>query len=378
MKKIITLILVSLICLTTVGCNKTPSNDSVLSENETEIIVEEIITEVQSATDATSETESNVTENNSSQQNNSSQVQSSQQTNSSQNQTPQQPTPSQPTEEQKNVIPEGGRYECWNSGITLTAGQEFPEICEEYDAYYYGDYKYVYNIGIICGHTDIKTEYDDTVVGWAVIAVGRKKVYGEILESINGEPVVSIGEYKTGPTSTKTGGFAFCSNIVVAPKIPNTVVSMYMAFYNCDSLEEVPEIPSSVVSMQNTFSYCTSLTTAPTIPSSVTNMLGAFYGCTSLTTAPIISNSVTNMRAAFYGCTSLTTASAIPSSVTNMENAFYGCTSLFGTITINANPTAYDWCFVRVDMSKITLTGEASKEMLNNLGSTGENYIPIS
>lgn len=174
MEKIIALILVVLICLTMAGCNKTSSNDSVLSENSSEIVVEEIITEVPSAADTTSEIESNVTENNSTQQNNSSQVQSSQQTNSSQNQTPQQPTPSQPAEEQKNVIPEGAVYECWNSGITLRPGQEFPETCEEYDTYSYGDYKYVYNIGIVCGYTDVEV-YDDTVVGWAVVALPQKK-----------------------------------------------------------------------------------------------------------------------------------------------------------------------------------------------------------
>ena len=61
-----------------------------------------------------------------------------------------------------------------------------------------------------------------------------------------------------------------------------------------------------------------------------------------------------------------------------MSYAFSGCTALEGEIEINiVNLEDYEYCFDGVDMSKIRLTGTASKEIKNLLGSTGENYTPI-
>ena len=127
------------------------------------------------------------------------------------------------------------------------------------------------------------------------------------------------------------------------------VTDMGQTFMRCDKLVIAPKIPETVVTMwggwiYGTFFDCTSLTTAPEIPSSVTNMNFTFYDCTSLTTVPEIPSSVTDMGSTFSGCTSLTTAPEIPSSVTDMEYTFFGCTSLTGNLVINANPTGYDSC----------------------------------
>lgn len=320
MKKIIALLLAVLICVAMVGCNTNPTNNSDYSNNESDIIIEEIITEtVVSNTESKVEStpSENVVSNTSSQTENANQ-------------------------ETKNVIPEGGIYACTSKGVVLTAGQEWPTQCEEYDTYTYGDYKYVYNVGIVISDDTNQdtpdkstiTIYDNNIVGWVVNVLDKSKTaYGEILGNVNGKPVVSMGmmETKDG-VFTREGTFGGCTHLVAAPEIPNTVVNMYEAFFMCESLVKAPQIPNSVVYLRATFALCKSLKEAPQIPSSVTNMRSALADCPSLT----------------------------------------------GTITINANPTSYERCFANVDMSKITLTGSATKETLNNLGATGENYTPIS
>ena len=92
----------------------------------------------------------------------------------------------------------------------------------------------------------------------------------------------------------------------------------------------------------------------------------------------ILGYPIYSMIGLFENCTNLKKAPAIPSSIEHMDKAFAGCTSLEGQIEINVvNLESYTDCFKGVDMSKIRLTGTASKEIKNLLGSTGENYTPI-
>jgi len=68
---------------------------------------------------------------------------------------------------------------------------------------------------------------------------------------------------------------------------------------------------------------------------------------------------ITSMTGAYCKLSELESISGfvIPNSVTDLSSTFNGCTSLTGTITINANPTSYNYCFNNVDMSKMTLAG---------------------
>jgi len=118
----------------------------------------------------------------------------------------------------------------------------------------------------------------------------------------------------------------------------------------------------------------------------IVSLSATYSGCSSLTFTPIIPNTVTNMDSTFYNCSSLVTAPVIPSGVETLRGTFANCTSLTGTIEINCNSitnivdgkdnTGY-YCFNNVDMSKITFTGSASKDVLNLIGSTGKNWSPI-
>ena len=221
--------------------------------------------------------------------------------------------------------------------------------------------------------------------------------YSPILRSINGKPVTMLKGTFSGCTKLTTppeipygitgmyGTFSGCTSLTTAPEIPNSVIIMDAAFKNCTSLVTAPVIPDSVTSLGGefsglggTFAGCTSLTIAPEIPENVGSMRETFSGCTALTTAPEIPESVYDMNDTFMDCTLLTTAPVIPSGVEYMTSTFSGCTSLTGIVTINVSgEPSYSECFKDVDMSKITLTGEAPKEILNLLGSTGNNYTPI-
>ena len=277
-----------------------------------------------------------------------------------------------------------------NDGSELVTGQ----------IYNYGDYTYKYG----------KYLNSD---GWVVslneeVTDRNQTSYGEILESINGAPIVSLAStFKDCenlevapkvPESTIIMAYTFqnCTSLIETPIIPDTVQVMLGAFdqctslltahnlpanlssntnysaiifQNCTSLVNPPVIPEGITNLTSTFSGCTSLVNAPEIPSTVTNMSNTFSGCTSLVNASEIPPTVTNMISTFEGATSLVTAPSIPSSVTNLTKTFKDCTSLEGNVEINAEPTKYTSCFEGVDMSPITLTGTSSlKTEIRNTG----------
>ena len=141
-------------------------------------------------------------------------------------------------------------------------------------------------------------------------------------------------------------------------------------------LESINGIP--ITNMNATFECCSSMEFAPDIPKGVTSMRNTFVTCASLISAPQIPDGVTDMSDTFFGCDSLVTAPEIPMNVKYMGGTFSECTSLSGEIIINVKELInYESCFESVDMSKITLKGEASNEILNLLGNTGENYTNI-
>ena len=87
---------------------------------------------------------------------------------------------------------------------------------------------------------------------------------------------------------------------------------------------------------------------------------------------------VRSLAHTFENCVNLKTAPVINDNITNMTNTFKGCTSLEGEIVINIDYLYdYEGCFEGVDMSKITLTGDASDEIKDLLGKTGNNYTPL-
>ena len=183
-----------------------------------------------------------------------------------------------------------------------------------------------------------KTQIGTTGVYWEITDEGELRITG------SGDPEINVfsayeipwnshrakikSAYIEKMVEPKSMAYWFqgCTQLTIAPEIPNTVTLCLRMFHGCTSLTEVPNIPSSA-NCKQMFIGCTSLTTVPEIPNSVTDCSGMFQGCTSLKTIPNIPNSTTTCENMFYGCTSLTEVPNISSSA-NCKQMFYGCTSL--------------------------------------------------
>ena len=216
------------------------------------------------------------------------------------------------------------------------------------------DYEYKYQYSYDLSRNQWYT--NGALYSWAVRVLDATKTeYEPILEIINTQPIVKL-DYT----------FAQCTSLIVAPEIPSGTTTMLRTFFGCTNLIEVPRIPYGVKILSGAFEKCTSLVDLSDV---------------------IIPNSVQYMDSAFDNCTSLTTAPVIPSSVVNLSWTFSGCTSLIGNVYINTNnvtsnalSTASGYCgacFMYVDMRNITLSGEASKDTLNLIGGTGNNWTNI-
>ena len=132
--------------------------------------------------------------------------------------------------------------------------------------------------------------------------------------------------------------FQHCSQLIKAPIIPSGVTNMYGTFAQCSSLTEAPKIPSTVTNMSRTFLECASLIEPPQIPSGVTDMSGTFQNCSQLINAPEIPNTVKILSDTFRQCYSLENIAIIISdTVEKIDGMFWGCEKLSGTIIIYAN-----------------------------------------
>ena len=305
------------------------------------------------------------------------------------------------------IIPDGAVYTTVDDKI-FDGGDEFPEIVQVGDSYMFGDYEYHYGYSWCsdgCWSDDwcgCELECD----GWAVRCMNLDVVIADpILENVNGEPVVSVGN-----------AFGYCRLLETSPTIPESVTDMQGVFECCESLTVAPAIPSSVIDLNYAFSGCTSLSTyvgsndesgnfseyklpngarylsymfeqcgllthAPVITSNAFMIDYMFADCRLLISAPEIPNGVKFINNAFSGCSALKTAPLIPNSVEYMTGAFFGCTSLTGVITIDTqidlqvnDGEILSYCFANT-VESIYLTG--SSNVLVELAAT-DGYSNLS
>lgn len=139
------------------------------------------------------------------------------------------------------------------------------------------------------------------------------QINGVVPASINGLPVVKMWCTFSGKTE-----------LVKAPVIPNTVVSLNRTFAFCSNLVEAPVIPLGVTDLNQAFSHDTSLRTAPNIPASVVNMNITFLSCSNLRKAPVIPSSVKYLDGTF-AYSGITEAPVLPANVINKDSVFLGC-----------------------------------------------------
>ena len=166
------------------------------------------------------------------------------------------------------------------------------------------------------------------------------------------------------------------ANLVIAPAVPSTVITLNYAFYNNTRLTTAPIIPNGVTSMESAFTGCSMLTTYHgstaasgdfsgwVIPGTVTTIYSAFQA-TGIKVAPHLSEGIQNIGMAFANNQNIITAGTIPSTVTNMQSAFANCRNLSGTVVINANPASYSAAFMVSNGTAPQLTVTGSSTMLN-------------
>lgn len=151
-----------------------------------------------------------------------------------------------PTEPQRGwIVPEGCRYSLMLNG-SPTMYMEFEELPIGYEAqtgdiFENEDYTYYFNqIRDVSSGSLITNK---NLNGWSVKAKTSKAEYGEIFESVNYKPVVSMH------------GAFYSTSVKVSPTIPSTVTDLSEAFASCNYLTNVV-VPETVEDMTKTFSAC--------------------------------------------------------------------------------------------------------------------------
>lgn len=202
--------------------------------------------------------------------------------------------------------------------------------------------------------------------------IGNFSETGEILGTIPQYISTDNGKsYKA--VSDLNDLFRGCSNLKIAPKIPNTIKNMACTF-ELTSIGNAPAIPFGVENLAWTFGSCTNLVAMPYIPDSVTALNGCFAGCSKITKLLKLPDSITRLDSTFRDCTGLEEVPnyfAMPKNVTTIQLMFYNCTNLKripenfkisgkienvvqtfgfcnkleGSILLDMTPTTYTNCF---------------------------------
>lgn len=224
----------------------------------------------------------------------------------------------------KNFIPSGGGFLVYGMHGKRGPGEQFP-VLQDFDFLIYGDYVYIYAnayggwyvFSTFMFDDDFRAEYDKV----KYYDPATKADVGPMVETICGYPVAVWGPV-----------FFQRKLMTEAPPIPDNLTAMFMSFYG------------------------TGLTVAPRIPDGVELIDCIFEGCKNLVSVPY----------------------PIPSSVTSMHSAFRDCYKLEGDITINADPSVNDFCFLDAgrDGSGIVLKGSSTK--LDALAATKGTYGKVT
>ena len=329
-----------------------------------------------------------------------------------------------------NLIPDGATYmfDTMNGGEVREGNgvNVFPDTPGQYDAYFEGNYVYLYGFDT----QEINNETYAFGNDWAVMSttsfallneendVQQLSSYGTILESIAGKPVTYMTGTYAGCTELVAVEpvpdgiemmmytYAACPKLTTAPTIPDSVTMMLRTFLDDAALEIAPTlptnlmasagifegcsklktyagskdadgdfsgyaIPNQVINTVAMFSGCDLLTDAPALPTNIDIADSMFENCKSLINAPVLPDGIDSIDGMFCDCTSLATAPIIPGSVRNMPYVFNRCVSLTGAVVINSTMSQdISGCFAGTKLP-ITLCGASTR--LVEYAETAEN-----
>ena len=191
--------------------------------------------------------------------------------------------------------------------------------------------------------------------------------------------IKSSSDIEFKPVTDMNNTFRECSKLKIAPKIPETVITMFTTFNSCVNLEIPPILPSKLENMYGLFYNCNSLKYSPEFPKTVTDMAQSFVFCRKIESFPELPPNVISLNGAFAHNPALKKApSYIPSTAKTMKETFIDCPNLEGTIVIDANPIDYTRCFQKTSLygNGLTLTGKSNLlEKLINTKSSDANIM---
>ncbi len=212
-------------------------------------------------------------------------------------------TPEDTTEPESDVlrIPQGCQYTVAKTGAVLNAGMPFPKIPETGDIFRdpIAGYEYAYNSEVILdliytetgSHLVQSFGKDEDLFGWCVTVIDRsQESYGEILSSICGEPVKSM-----------KWCFYRCQNMIEAPEIPASVITLESCFKSCISLLRSPMLPYGLVDISFAFKNASALHSVQPIPATVLTSDWAFAQCVNLTGTIRIDATLDKVEGLFWG-----------------------------------------------------------------------------
>ena len=224
--------------------------------------------------------------------------------------------------------------------------------------------------------------YDDEVINNSKIEnkgyLGDFDENGQIAGTV---PVYikSSSDIEFKPVTDMNNTFRECSKLKIAPKIPETVITMFTTFNSCVNLEIPPILPSKLENMYGLFYNCNSLKYSPEFPRTVTDMAQSFVFCRKIESFPELPPNVISLNGAFAHNLALKKApSYIPATAKTMKETFIDCPNLEGTIVIDANPIDYTRCFQKTALygNELTLTGRSNLlEKLINTKSSDANIM---
>ncbi len=228
---------------------------------------------------------------------------------------------------------------------TLPAGFAIPEGATTEAAFYVGDPYSPDNLRwTLCAQDDYDAlcvahdwEGDnrrlsaDETVSWEI----GSPTAGDVTATITPDGVLEVsgeGDVQQFGSDSEVPWYAqgFSSHITSATFAEGVTPHMLdYWFYDCPNLIFAPEIPGSVISLHLTFGYCSSMTLPAgyTLPDLVTDMSATFIGCSALTLPAgfTIPDAVCSLYETFYACTSLEylpESFALPSQALSLDYAF--------------------------------------------------------
>ena len=148
------------------------------------------------------------------------------------------------------------------------------------------------------------------------------------------------------PVTSLRDTFFGLGELKIAPKLPNTIESLFETFQDCISLTEPPYIPSNVKDMTSTFFNCQNLDVIHDIPNKVETLNYCFYNCNISELDISLGKNVKTMMSTFFSCKNLTIIeSELPLTVTNLSQTFAYCSKLINAPEIPYGVKSMSGCF---------------------------------